>query len=124
LVIEVLVENGNVSKELAIELGVLLKAIKEVKALDAVKVQVGKEPVLPEEVEVVYEDDTTEKLAVEWPTVDTSEVGEQEIEGTIKGASGLAYREPKATLKVIVTPEELQVVDVKARIQRRSSFKS
>jgi len=113
-VIEVLVENGNVSKELAIELGVLLKAIKEVKALDAVKVQVGKEPVLPEEVEVVYEDDTTEKLAVEWPTVDTSEVGEQEIEGTIKGASGLAYREPKATLKVIVTPEELQVVDVKA----------
>jgi len=83
-VIEVLVENGNVSKELAIELGVLLKAIKEVKALDAVKVQVGKEPVLPEEVEVVYEDDTTEKLAVEWPTVDTSEVGEQEIEGTIK----------------------------------------
>jgi len=26
----------------------------------------------------------------------------------------LAYREPKATLKVIVTPEELQVVDVKA----------
>lgn len=35
------------------------------------------------------------KLAVEWPTVDTSEVGEQEIEGTIKGASGLAYREPR-----------------------------
>ena len=113
-VIEVLVENGNVSKELAIELGVLLKSIKEVKALDAVKVQVGKTPELPAEVEVVYDDDTTEKLAVVWPTVDTSEVGEQEIEGTIKGASGLAYRDAKATVKVIVTPEELQVLDVKA----------
>ncbi|WP_265447800.1 Ig-like domain-containing protein [Acetivibrio straminisolvens] len=113
-VIEVLVENGNVDKELALEIGVLLKPIKEVKALADVKVQIGNTPELPEEVEVVYEDDTTAKLAVAWPTVDTSELGEQEIEGTIKGANGLAYRAPKATVKVVVTPEELVVVDVKA----------
>ncbi|ODM27127.1 hypothetical protein A7W90_13390 [Clostridium sp. Bc-iso-3] len=108
-VIEVLVANGNVDKELALEIGVLLKGIKEVKALADVKVQKGKTAELPKEVEVVYEDDTTAKLEVTWPTVDTAEVGEQTIEGTIGN-----YKAPKATVKVIVTPEELIVNSVEA----------
>jgi len=103
-VIEVLVENGNVSKELAIEVGVLKKEIKSVAELEDVKVTIGETPVLPAEVDVTYVDDTTAKLPVAWPTVDTSAVGEQTIEGTIEG-----YKDVKATVKVIVQPAELLV---------------
>lgn len=103
-VIEYLAEIGYVDKNLAIEVGVLKKEIKEVGALEDVKVTINETPVLPTEVEVTYVDDTTAKLPVTWPTVDTSAVGEQTIEGTIEG-----YKDVKATVKVIVQPAELLV---------------
>jgi len=103
-VIEVLVENGNVSKELAIEVGVLKKEIKAVAELEDVKVTIGETPVLPTEADVTYVDDTTAKLAIAWPTVDTSALGEQTIEGAIEG-----YKDTKATVKVIVQPDQLVV---------------
>ena len=40
---------------------------------------------LPSTVEVTYDNDETGEVEVTWPTVDTSEVGEQEIEGIIAG---------------------------------------
>jgi len=103
-VIEYLAEIGYVDKNLAIEVGVLKKEIKEVGALEDVKVTINETPVLPTEVEVTYVDDTTAKLPVTWPTVNTSEVGEQTIEGSIEG-----YKDVKATVKVIVQPAELLV---------------
>lgn len=110
-VVEALVDNGNVDETLAKTVGVLKQAIKSVKALDDVKVQIGGTAVLPTEVEVTYADDTTAKLAVTWPTVDTSAVGEQTIEGTIEGYT---LEKAKATVKVIVQPAELLVDSVEA----------
>ena len=82
-VIEVLVENGNVDKDVEIEVGVLKKEIKSVAELEDVKVTIGETPALPAEVEVTYVDDTTATLPITWPTVNTSEIGEQEVEGDI-----------------------------------------
>ena len=99
-VIEVLVENGNVDKDLAIE-GVLKKEIKSVAELEDVKVTIGETPALPAEVEVTYVDDTTATLPITWPAVNTSEIGEQEVEGDI------GYKDVTVTVKVIVQPAEL-----------------
>ena len=105
-VIEVLVENGNVDKDLAIEVGVLKKEIKSVAELEDVKVTIGETPALPAEVEVTYVDDTTATLPITWPTVNTSEIGEQEVEGDI------GYKDVTVTVKVIVQPAELLVDSV------------
>ena len=103
-VIETLVEIGKVDKEKALEIGVLKKEIEEIAELEDVKVAIGETPELPEKVEVTYVDEETEELEIEWPTVDTTEVGEQTVEGKIKG-----YRNVVVSVKVIVQPAELLV---------------
>ncbi|MFZ5987224.1 MAG: Ig-like domain-containing protein [Bacillota bacterium] len=108
-VIEKLIELEKVSEALAKEKGVVKAKIKTVAALADVKVQIGKTPELPAKVKVTYEDDTTAELAVTWPAVDTTTVGEKVVEGSIEG-----YKTSKATVKVIVQPAELLVDSVTA----------
>ncbi|TYQ14734.1 UNVERIFIED_CONTAM: S-layer family protein [Acetivibrio alkalicellulosi] len=107
-VIEKLIELGKVDEQLAKDKGVLKARIVEVGELEDVTVKIGAIPAMPATVEVTYDDETTGEVAVTWPSVNTTEAGEQEIEGTIAGTT------LKATVKVIVQPDELLVTKVSA----------
>ena len=106
--IQRLVRLEKVDANLAKDKGLIDAVIKEVAELEDVYVKVGETANLPSTVEVTYDNDETGEVAVTWPTVDTSEVGEQEIEGIIAGTP------LTAKVKVIVQPDELTVTSVTA----------
>lgn len=106
--IQRLVRLEKVDANLAKDKGLIDAVIKEVAELEDVLVKVGETANLPSTVEVTYDNDETGEVSVTWPTVDTSEVGEQEIEGIIAGTP------LTAKVKVIVQPDELTVTSVTA----------
>lgn len=106
--IQRLVRLEKVDANLAKDKGLIDAVIKEVAELEDVYVKVGETANLPSTVEVTYDNDETGEVEVTWPTVDTSEVGEQEIEGIIAGTP------LTAKVKVIVQPDELTVTSVTA----------
>lgn len=106
--IQRLIRLGKVDANLAKDKGLIDAVIKEVAELEDVYVKVGETANLPSTVEVTYDNDETGEVEVTWPTVDTSEVGEQEIEGIIAGTP------LTAKVKVIVQPDELTVTSVTA----------
>ncbi|AUG59086.1 Ig-like domain-containing protein [Acetivibrio saccincola] len=106
--IQRLVRLEKVDANLAKDKGLVDAVIKEVAELEDVYVKVGETANLPSTVEVTYDNDETGEVEVTWPTVDTSEVGEQEIEGIIAGTP------LTAKVKVIVQPDELTVTSVTA----------
>jgi len=109
-VAEKLVELNKVDKTLALTKGYVFKKVKEVAKLDDVRVAIGGTPVFPEKVKVTYEDDTTEELAVTWPTtVDTSAAGEKEIEGKVAKTKASV-----AKVKLIVEEDKLKAVKITA----------
>lgn len=106
--IQRLIRLEKVDANLAKDKGLIDAVIKEVAELEDVYVKVGETANLPSTVEVTYDNDETGEVEVTWPTVDTSEVGEQEIEGIIAGTP------LTAKVKVIVQPDELTVTSVTA----------
>ena len=106
--IQKLVRLEKVDANLAKDKGLIDAIIVEVAELEDVLVKVGETANLPSTVEVTFDNEETGEVSVTWPTVDTSEVGEQEIEGTIAGTK------LTAKVKVIVQPDELVVSSVTA----------
>ena len=106
--IQKLVRLEKVDANLAKDKGLIDAIIVEVAELEDVLVKVGETANLPSTVEVTFDNEETGEVSVTWPTVDTSEVGEQEIEGTIAGTK------LTAKVKVIVQPDELAVSSVTA----------
>ena len=106
--IQKLVRLEKVDANLAKDKGLIDAIIVEVAELEDVLVKVGETANLPSTVEVTFDNEETGEVSVTWPTVDTSEVGEQEIEGIIAGTK------LTAKVKVIVQPDELVVSSVTA----------
>lgn len=106
--VQKLVRLGKVDQDMAKDKGLIDAIITEVGELEDVYVKIGETAEMPKTVEVTYDDEETGEVSVTWPEIDTSEVGEQEIEGIIAGTA-LA-----AKVKVIVQPDELLVTSVTA----------
>jgi hypothetical protein len=102
-VIKVLLENGSVKKEDLDAAKITYAYVVSVEPLADVTVDIGGTPKLPETVKATLDNGTTADVAVTWPTVDTTEVGEKTVTGTI------AYTTVTATIKVKVVPAELTV---------------
>lgn len=86
------------------------KVIESVKAVSDITVNEGEEVVLPKTVEVVYNDETTEAVAVAWNTkdIDFAKVGTHTVTGNIEGT------EKTASVKVVVKAVAPKVVEVSA----------
>jgi hypothetical protein len=82
------------------ELGIIYKEVKSVKTPDDVAVELDGTPEMPATVEVTFDDDTTANVPVMWDSVNTSEEGTFDVNGTIDGYS------EAVTVKVMVQPKE------------------
>jgi len=83
-------------------------SIVSVPVLEDITVEIGNVPELPLTVIATYNDGSTKEETVVWPSVDTSSVGEQEVEGTITGTSFIV------PVKIIVISNELRLLSATA----------
>jgi PelA/Pel-15E family pectate lyase len=108
-VIEGDVEGTNIKAKLTVNV-----VVKQIVSIEDTAVSVKQEniPSLPETVVVNYDNDTKGSVKVTWPSVDTSKVGAQVIEGTVEGTAIKAKLTVNVVAKQIVSIEDAEAVTI------------